>query len=145
MQASVSELMRVDPAQRLSALALLRQPWVCGVCAPMEIAADHEPATLCSKGPATLDLTARAGGPPAAPVPLADASAPGSVQGSGFEPGPPGRSPGGESGERLSRALHTLQLLRGGPDASADASLPGAPRHTFPGDDAGHCIREFAG
>ena len=146
-QAAMAELLRVDPAQRLSALALPRQPWVCGACGPMEAAAAREPVTLCTQGPATLHLTARAGGPPAEPAPLAGACAPGSGLRSEVERGPPS----GESGERLSRALYTLQLLRGGPGSAGDLSLAGAPnpnrsrnccwylRTILPADDARYC------
>lgn len=119
----MAELLRVDPAQRLSALALLQQPWVCGACGPAETAATREPVTPCTQGPATLHLTARAGGPPAEPAPLADVCAPGFELGSEVRHGPPS----GESGERLSRALYTLQLLRGGPGSAGDVSLAGAP------------------
>lgn len=120
----MAELLRVDPAQRLSALALLEQPWVCGACDPMETAATREPVMPCTAGPASLHLTAHAGGPPAERAPLAGACAPGSGLGSEVERGPPS----GESGERLSRALYTLQLLRGGPGSAGDVSLAGAPR-----------------
>lgn len=121
VQAAVAALLRVDPAQRLSAPALLRQPWVCGMSAERSTSAIADaPSVSCRR--AVISLAARAGGRRhSAPAPSACRE----EVGLGF--GAVAESPGDESGERLTRALRTLQLLRKGSDLCCAASANGAP------------------
>lgn len=122
----MAALLRVDPAQRLSALALLRQPWVCGVSAERSSSASADAQSVpCRR--AAISLAARAGGRRhSAPAPSVCRE----ELGLGF--GAIAESPGGESGERLARALRTLQLLRKGSDLCCAAPANGAPHeHPF--------------
>lgn len=116
-QAALAALLRVDPAQRLTAAALLAEPWVCGFCAEGEAgrgaAATDDPPTRPLGHPG-LNPSAL---PPAPPAGEAG-------PGLGFRSAAGAAKWAEESEERLAHALRTLRLLRAG---HRGAGLPPQP------------------